>query len=1440
MSVPIIWPQKTIHRLEPTYILAALPKDNRTIWNSSDSIKQISTLISHVVNTHNANKLAMTEHASVFEPISFNHDRWKPLENKGFQIYGYRETVHHVRNTVDAFFITLGAEIEDLPRLPNRLVFFGRKTDHRVIDIFVIATAQAWEALSGFRDKKFPVIIARKLFNPSYVEITFRPIFGTTLSKNEKKIQEREEHDLGSRLRIVTKVVSTVKAIITEALDSSLKPLFESNRMAKLEGGVQLQHQLAPNSFPLLLDYYSTLLHQTAPAAPTQFLDEVHEAEAKLVSSLRKSLLKELWNAFKGDTLTLRFCPRQINDFFNGKIHKLVQNGKTLRQWKSPKTALELIDELNEIPDFQKTKSSDSFEEFAKLVKGVSYQFEINGQTKKSDLLSCFEGEVVATSEERHYFHLGGKWYFIEFDLLANLYTKFQSLLESALIRDRDEAYLTMTWKGKVTEAEREDVEGEYNLSYKDHPDTFVGDKACPNGIELGDLFRIGATGCLYIYQVKKGFDHNARNAANQLINAAKMLSELLHKPKARKDYCERFEAELKKENEQAYEALKAKQKNDPRWVLSNLLDRKHDQICFVYAFANETGARGTIESELLLFKTIAMEEIGNICKSVSSSPKAEDVFQALVNGQWITSRGHVTFQLLRCTFRNSATEIKQGREEFCRKFDLATMSELDKSTLHEHLAQLVGSEYKSAIPRFSFFDAWKKIRKLGFNLKFCHIPHEKSVQPRAISIPQMRKALSSVPTVQYIAGSIFRAAGEEAFELCPTWQDSESLLHALIGTLDGERYKYNPSSERLRSHFVNQIRNKLHEDSTFPQQFLLLISEALIPHTTLALLDVQRKLLTDQRTEKFVQTRIKLDAKWKSAKDNEITVFKAFYEGLKGALNEKEFLENLSGKKYKRTRKYPVSSFITDTRKIYEDEGKLDADYKKNRDAIKKFVKENKRVSTKTDKEMDILYVTLENYEENKQKLRNDINAGNTYTEKYLACLGQNEQYHFGILELQIASIVFDKPVRLFMAQGDSVIEVDLGRSKSSVDDKATILFCRHTQRGSLFWRCDRRDLKEDEKGSLEPPNVDGIESESSEDLEVMGSYFGESENTESFDLEDDEESEEWLGTAEPFTQATGQASQGKGVNPNDDNAYDQRHNVKYTYQATDIHAIALSPTIKAELQEFVFIQPLAHDHLPTRVGEIVAYANEGKCVLGIFNLSRTHWVTYCLVKNGENKLITLYKDSFGGREGELAELLNSKSAEFKTHPSSEQRGDGSSCGIMALENLRIMAKQINTNKENFIAQFETFPFCTLDRAAELRQKTFPACYTAGIVETEIMENEKAVQLNEFRELHQNEVDQIVAALTKVCSELLKVKAGITEGSSREIGVEIGSNNDGTDGYHYRIESSKDVTPEEIQELLKGSDYGWKEKIDYTLNERVVKVFKKIPGISLNGTPPP
>ena len=295
--------------------------------------------------------------------------------------------------------------------------------------------------------------------------------------------------------------------------------------------------------------------------------------------------------------------------------------------------------------------------------------------------------------------------------------------------------------------------------------------------------------------------------------------------------------------------------------------------------------------------------------------------------------------------------------------------------------------------------------------------------------------------------------------------------------------------------------------------------------------------------------------------------------------------------------------------------------------------------------------------------------------------------------------------------------------------------------------------------------------------------------------------------------------------------NAESAKNSTSYWYQASDIHAIVNAPAMGQELAHVHFIQGMQGVHLEKILDEVSRHVQNNRPVVCVYNLDDLHWVTFALVQHGQNGITALYKDSFGGENREFNALMAARSIRTLCHTGKEQIDDGSSCGIFALQNMRLIAKGLKTDAESFIRGFETFTFCSLQDAKQLRLTEFARLYREGIDEIARQESVRQTEIHRLVLEHQSEVHTIITELTGIAPARLTFQSqDLAKNAKATIVVQIGADSAENGGYHYRIERSKDVELGLLQDLLTTSVYGWKIDQDYRIEDGIIKITTKIP----------
>jgi hypothetical protein len=271
--------------------------------------------------------------------------------------------------------------------------------------------------------------------------------------------------------------------------------------------------------------------------------------------------------------------------------------------------------------------------------------------------------------------------------------------------------------------------------------------------------------------------------------------------------------------------------------------------------------------------------------------------------------------------------------------------------------------------------------------------------------------------------------------------------------------------------------------------------------------------------------------------------------------------------------------------------------------------------------------------------------------------------------------------------------------------------------------------------------------------------------------------------------------------------NAFNQKDNSAYFYQATDIRTIQ-AQIMQGYFSNFRVYEPIGNGSsaLPI-LKKLINSLTEDKPTLCVYNLNNSHWVVFAALKV-KDQITILYKDSRGDKSQQLEEqikAINSK-AVFIAHTVKEQIS-GVDCGSFALENMRIMADQLKSNRDYFIESFKFFKgFCSLKHAQTLREGEFAEQYVIGTSNEMAYAAMKAGKLQKIREYHSSEEVEIAKRLQTI--EFFKDKGikiialskkeRVPEAGSAifiEVSTNVNTNPEDEDySYGYRISFSKNL----------------------------------------------
>ena len=305
------------------------------------------------------------------------------------------------------------------------------------------------------------------------------------------------------------------------------------------------------------------------------------------------------------------------------------------------------------------------------------------------------------------------------------------------------------------------------------------------------------------------------------------------------------------------------------------------------------------------------------------------------------------------------------------------------------------------------------------------------------------------------------------------------------------------------------------------------------------------------------------------------------------------------------------------------------------------------------------------------------------------------------------------------------------------------------------------------------------------------------------------------------------------------DENAFNQCENGDYQYLSDDI--LYISNRTMADLKSnFNVTTPLNKDTLY----QLQSLFDEDKPVCTVYNVNQAHWIVLCLIyKDDVNAIIVLCKDSFGDAssfkndiESDLKSAFPNHKVHFKFNSHKEQE-DNTSCGIFALENMRIIAHELKKNA-NFIHDFEEFnSFCSQSQANTLRSGEYADEFVLGVFQSiynEYLTFEKKMKTLEHHHVELNELNQHLYANAFFHNYKFvdhKIDAADIENTAHTIIIDIRfADNELTDDYMYLycIELKR-IQPDEQQNAVKNKiiDQLQLKSGDFSFEDNTLKILQ-------------
>jgi hypothetical protein len=255
--------------------------------------------------------------------------------------------------------------------------------------------------------------------------------------------------------------------------------------------------------------------------------------------------------------------------------------------------------------------------------------------------------------------------------------------------------------------------------------------------------------------------------------------------------------------------------------------------------------------------------------------------------------------------------------------------------------------------------------------------------------------------------------------------------------------------------------------------------------------------------------------------------------------------------------------------------------------------------------------------------------------------------------------------------------------------------------------------------------------------------------------------------------------------------NSFNQSENSKYLYTSVDIRGIINQMNYDAKDNLY---------HSVSLNSDSVHLDEEfiSNDVLFVYNIENSHWISVACLSIDQKNLVVLIKNSLDYSHFDCSHLENifrtlkpNNDFEFKYNRAKEQ-DDATSCGIFAMQNLKIMAENLRKNRMDFINKFENFSeFCNQEDAVKLRKTDFANKFALNMF-IEIY-NQKLDEAK--RELIDENHDSEIKEIIRLMNENLRLKELIPELSinnedesqNNSIFIEIGLDSDIKENYDYK-----------------------------------------------------
>ena len=234
------------------------------------SLPNLTTLIEHIVQKYNRKHIKKNEDESVsdetqdscFRKITLPSNTWKKKERNGFDLLIYY-CFCKVFNPISSMLEKLEANVQH-PRGISYLFFLFR-VKQKVQEIFALSSGnQGYLPVQPFSDYTFPRKIIYRLLNPkekpktSSNDLTGPVISSTQILRNQTSFDPLNLSKIYTTYRSVLRKNASLYQFACFRRKKGTDP-FKKVEMSLKVGGIRIHQSLAFETYPPILDHFSTI-----------------------------------------------------------------------------------------------------------------------------------------------------------------------------------------------------------------------------------------------------------------------------------------------------------------------------------------------------------------------------------------------------------------------------------------------------------------------------------------------------------------------------------------------------------------------------------------------------------------------------------------------------------------------------------------------------------------------------------------------------------------------------------------------------------------------------------------------------------------------------------------------------------------------------------------------------------------------------------------------------------------------------------------------------------------------------------------------------------------------------------------------------------------------------------------------------------------------------